>query len=128
MTKLALVGGYGSSRYPKCFSTSKGNVRERLATFLEQHRSEFDIVDVNELKSGAELEQRIIKNKYGVCVVTGHGDDKYYTRVTRGYINYFGIVEVKDGVYWTVTEYDGSESLKQYRIKNGSFELEEVRD
>ena len=128
MTKLALVGDYGVSRYPKCFSASKRNVRERLAAFLEEHRPEFDIVDVHELKSSEELEQRILKNKYGVCVVTGHGDDKYYTRVSSGYINYFGIVEVREGVYWTVTEYDGAECLRQYRIRNGSFELEEVRD
>ena len=123
--RLALKSSYGGTQWPKGFKPVKDRYRE-LAEFLETHKSEFFTLMPEEFGIQGELKRKIKQNKYGVCVVNTLGCEQYYTLTPQKYFCHFCIEEIKDGLYWTLTEYDGAEGIQYFKIKPGSYQLEKV--
>ena len=124
--RLALKRSYGEIGWPKGFKPVKDHHRA-LVEFLELHKNEFAHISFGEMDDDDDLKRRIQKNKYGVCVVEdGFIGDRYYTLGKEEYFCSFQIIEIIDGLYWTLIEYDGFESVDYFKIKPGSYQLEKV--
>lgn len=124
--KLALQSSYGEISWPNGFTPVKDYHRE-LVEFLELHKSEFAHISFGEIDDYDDLKRLTQKNKYGVCVVEDiFIGDRYYTLGKEEYFCSFKIIEIIDGLYWTLIEYDGFESVDYFKIKPGSYQLEKV--
>lgn len=123
--KLALQSSYGEISWPNGFKPVK-DYHIELVEFLELHKDEFQSVSANEISDINELKTYIKENKYRVCVVNGYYSTQYYTLTEEGYLCSFCIEEIKDGLYWTLDEWDGAESIQYFKITPGSYKLEKV--
>ena len=125
-TRLAIKCTYGEFSYPKGFHPKK-DFRVELAKFLETHKDEFTKIKTEkDIESQENLVALIKADKYGVCVIKIFGEDIYYLVTEDDYLCSYSIVEIKEDLYWLLDDYDSAESIRYFKIKPGSYQLEEV--